>query len=570
MSRVKPNSICFFCEYGLTPRRNPPTQRRTQQARHASSASPNPPVTRKEGDTAKGKAVKDVALSPEQLRNQLFLKSTSDVWRRSLFGVQAVMRGRGINHRLMAYQDRLQADEMKDYEKRRSKRKLHREQEEKRLGLPLPQTSRARETEEDDPQTGKIAKTNASEVEGEGIPDFIRLYDPNASLESASVTVQLLRYQFRSCTSPEDFTRVISVLLDTRPGMPNADGRGARILANQNVQRIIAHSLKRYDATRALCSLSLLIRRLETHKERADISIIQLALACALRCHNMVAARKYLQLFSEAQPSQPQTDAVATILPQLLSALKAGLLNHPPRSRNAPAVLEILYSQPSSSPESGSTQPHLRPSLRSYLRPYTDWIDILAFCSATDRLRSEWTHLQSRLADSTSSWADKGGKAVFDAAAARIFMHAFFTAGAPADAWAIFEKHGDKIAMSDEVIWEYLLDNAEEKPELPEDLQKTVENKFTARLEKMLHEIEGKMGIKWVAGADGEEGHHDVSAAGVEEAVREEDGEETPVDVAEEVKEVTRFAIEREEEIMAQKDDILAGRDPRPYKAPFS
>jgi len=481
------------------------------------------------------------------------------------------MRGRGINHRLMAYQDRLQADEMKDYEKRRNSRKLNREQKEKYLVSPSPEASRARETEEDDPQTGKIAKTNASEVEGEGIPDFIRLYDPNASLESASVTIQLLRYQFRSCTSAEDFTRVISVLLDTRPGMPNADGRGAWILANQNVQRIIAHSLKRYDATRALTSLSLLIRRLETYNERADISIVKLALTCALRCHNMVAARKYLQLFKEAQASQLQTDGVAMILSQLLSALKAGLTSIPASSRNVHAVLEIMYGPTRPSRENNNQPHHLRPSLRSYIRPYTDWIDILALCSATAQIRTEWTHLQSRLADTTSSWADKGGKAVFDATKARIFMHAFFTAGAPSDAWAIFEKHGDNIAMNDEVIWDYLLDNAEEKPDLPEDLQKTVESKLTSRLEKMLLDIEGKMGIKWVEGAEGEDGHHDVSGAAAEEATQDDgDGDEARVtDIAAEVKEVTRFAVEREEEIMAQKDDILAGRDPRPYREPF-
>ena len=354
--------------------------------------------------------------------------------------------------------------------------------------------------------------------------------------------------------------------------MPNADGRGARILANENVQRIIAHSLKRYDATRALTSLSLLIRRLETYKERADISIVQLALVCALRCHNTVAARKYLRLFKEAQNLQKQHDEIALILPQLLAALKAGLTNTPSGSRNVHAVLEIMYGQ--SSP-SDDNQPHLRSSLRSYLRPYTDWIDILASCSAISRIHEEWTHLQSRLADTTSSWADKGGKVVFDAAGPRIFMHAFFTAGSPQDAWAIFEKHGDRITMNDEVIWDYLLDNAEEKPDLPEDLQKTVENKFTSRLEKMLLDIEGTMGIKWVAGAEGEEGHHDVSGAVAEEAdeaVRDDGDEidETPVNVAKEVKEVTRFAVEREEEIMAQKDDILAGRDPRPYREPFS
>jgi hypothetical protein len=507
-----------------------------------------------------------VGLSAEQLRNQVYLKSSSDVWRRSLFGPDTVMRGRAINHRLTAFVDRLRNENMGDYAKLRETRERGRAGD-KTLDSEESQavTGRTLASEErlgsHDGSTQDV-KSRWSQDKSNTIPDYIRMFSPGVTISSPEVTQQLLRYQFRSCGSPEDFIRVFSALLDTRPGMPNCDGKGAKLLANDNIQRIISFNLARYDPGRALYSLSLLIRRLESNEQSVNVSIIRLAILSALRSQSLVAARRYIQMYSACETID------FNFFSQILSSMKDGLLKKPEGLRNTRGVLELLYQSPLGNPRIGKFC--LQPYLEKYLdhQQYREWTIILGSCSATSQLRTEWTRLQDLCSRKSSqpTTADKYRRLI--KRSPRFFMHAFFTAGSSADAWAIFETHGDTIAMTDETIWTLLMENAEEKPDLSETLQKSLEEKIKKKLERMLKDIETRMGIKWIQGKDGREGRHDIAADGAENA---ENGELIDVpDLGQDLKDFTRYAMEREDEIIAQKDDILAGKDPRPYSEPFS
>jgi len=458
----------------------------------------------------------------------------------------------------MLFQDRLQSQELNDYDEEKEWKRLQRQYE-----------GRGSATDMQAGQESSNLATQEQEEDFEAkIPKFIRLHDLETRPSSSKVTIQLIRHQLRSCTSPEDFTRVFSVLLDRRPGMPNAEGKGARLLVNESTQRIVAHSLARYDPGRALVSLSLLIRRLEEDKQEIDNSILKLALLTSAQTHSFVALRKYLRM---SVGRQYEEDVSGTLLyrisDEILDGIKSGFTHNTAHSKAAEALPALLYAP-------SLNVFHRKEYLRSYLprefNAFANWVNILAECRAVDRLNQEWTWTQERIL-SKKSWAgNELEPAQFLEKSPRLFMHAFFRVGSPKDAWAIFGKYGYQIAVDDDEIWDQLVENVEHKPDLPEPLQQILESIFTERLDKMLQDIEKNMGIAWVSGIDGEEGHHDVSSSESHAPADTEEEQECPRDPLQDVKAFTQFAVEREEEILAQKDDILAGRDPRPYQPPFS
>lgn len=470
------------------------------------------------------------------------------------------MRGRSINSRFMLFQDRLQSQELDDYDEEKEWKRLQRQYEGRES---------ATDTQARQESSNLAQKERGEDLETDSkIPKFIRLYDVDTRPSSSKVTVQLIRHQLRSCTSPEDFTRVFTVLLDRRPGMPNAEGKGARLLANESTQRIIAHSLARYDPGRALVSLSLLIRRLEEDKQEIDNSILKLALLTSAQTHSFVALRRYLRMSVGRQYEEGVSGTLLyRISEEILNGIKSGFEHNTAHPKASEALQALLYAP-------SLNVFHRKEYLRSYLprefNAFANWVNILTECRAVDRINQEWTWTQERIL-SKKSWAGNEFERVqFLEKSPRLFMHAFFRVGSPKDAWAIFEKYGSQIAVDDDEIWDQLVENVEHKPDLPEPLQQIVENMLTERLDKMLQDIEKNMGIAWVPGKDGEKGHHDVSNSEDQAQTEIEEEQERPEDPLKDVKAFTQFAVEREEEILAQKDDILAGRDPRPYKAPFS
>lgn len=470
------------------------------------------------------------------------------------------MRGRAINSRFMLYQDRLQSRDTDDYQEVREHRRIRRRYE-------------GRETEADRQARQEmfdLAKQQSDEdLQADSkTPKFIRLYDVETRPSSSKVTTQLVRYQLRSCAAPEDFTRVFSVLLDTRPGMPNADGNGAKLLANETTQRIVAHSLARYDARRALISLSLLIRRLEENKQEVDSSILGLALIISAKTHSFVALRRYIRM--SVGRAHEEDNVGGTLLyrlsPEIVEGLRSGFKHSPGQSKVVDALQAILYG-PVPTNARDRTQ-YLRQYVLRRFDAFANWVNLLADCGLAKRLTEEWKYVLENV-------VKKKGRAVNEVMQAdalpRLFIHAFFRAGSATDAWAIFEQHGSIIASNDDEIWDQLIENIDHKPDLPEHLQQMLESMVADRLDKMLQDIERNMGIAWVPGKEGEEGHHDVSASDKRTSADTEEAkeQERERDSSSDVKAFTQFAIERKEEILAQKDDILAGRDPRPYKAPF-
>jgi len=460
----------------------------------------------------------------------------------------------------MLFQDRLQSRELDDYEEEKLWKRIQRRYE-------------GRESETD--RHARRASPDVTKQEQEaGLsldstrPKFIRLYNVDTRSSSLKITVQLVRHQLRSCTSPEDFTRVFSVLLDRRPGMPNTDGRGAKLLANESTQRIIAHSLARYDARRALVSLSLLIRRLEENKQEIDDSILGLALRTSAQTHSFVALRKYLRMSADRQQEDKIGGSLVHQLSEnILDGIKIGFTQGTPNPKAVEALRTLLYAPSPTVPR----QEYLRGYLPRHFDALAKWVNILTECRAVDRLNQEWTWTQERLQQKKPSVSEVDMQAEFVQRSPRLFMNAFFQVGSPKDAWAIFEKYGSHITAADDEIWDQLVANVEHKPDLSKPLQQMLESMLAERLDKVLQDIEKKMGIAWVPGKNGDEGHHGVSSSNDQAPSNIEEEHDLPQNtLKDDVKAFTRFAVEREEEILAQKDDILAGRDPRPYKAPFS
>ena len=562
MSQARPRSINLFCEFGFT-RQQQPRLRRAGDPRNVSTSTSRPAGQAglsQHQDDGDNTTITEIALSGEQLRNQLLLKSSADVWRRAFFGSKTVMRGRAINSRFMLFQDRLQSRGLEDYEEERHGRRIRRRYEGR-------ETPKDRETRHKAGEAGEEGEEGDRVFEDSEIPKFVRLHDIGKRQSPAKVTVQLVRHQLRSCTSPEDFTRVFSVLLDTRPGMPSADGKGAKTLANETTQRIIAHSLARYDARRALVSLSLLIRRLEEHKQVVDNSIIRLALITSAQSHSFVALRHYMSMSASRQYEDNIGGSLLYRLSeQIVEGLRIGFQNNPGRPVTVDALQTILYADPNTA----TRQEDLRQYLPRQYDAFAKWVYLLAECKAVERLKHEWMDTQDRFDGENSRPDNEIMEAQWKSRSPRLFVHAFFRAGSPQDAWTVFAKHGSNIAKDDDEIWDQLMENIEHKPELPEPLQQILESMLAERLDKMLKNIEKNMGIAWTPGKDGQAGHHDVSKPNTESVAEVDEDQDVLQDGLEDVKAFTQFAIERKEEILAQKDDILAGRDPRPYKGPFS
>lgn len=549
MSRTRTPGVCLFCEYGLT--FTPPLRRVRphNQSRPASTTAGPRPSTSRNNKPKDDSLRQDVALSPQQLRNQIRLATSADVWRRSLFGPHTVQRGRGITHRFLAYQERLKTEDMSDYASLRDERRARRS--ERQAAAASGQEGEIQDDFdiENEVQTPEMPGQNNTPA----FPSFIRLHDLESRVSSPKISLQLLKSQLRSCTSPEDFTHVVSVVLDTRPGMPNADGKGARLLGNSSVQRIISRSLARYDARRALLSLSLLIRRLTEQEQEVDVTVLRLAIETACRSLSLIALPRYMQMYMRATGNRLSSELLLSIL----TSLKAGCQANTRELIARRPIHDVLYSVSLS--EHSDEPLTLRSKMGHIWAHWKIWIDLLVACRSLDSLRAEWSVMETRTRTRTWRGDDQD---LFVEGSPRMFMKAFFDVDSPQDAWKIFEKYGDKIQMNDKFIWERLMDNAEDKPTLPEDLQKNLEVKIIERLSKGIDYLEKEMGIKWVPGTNGEEGHHEV--------IDSHKGREPDEDDAIYLKEVTKFAVEREEEILAQKDDILAGKHPRPYREPFT
>lgn len=441
------------------------------------------------------------AAGTDDLSIQLELDSQADLLRRIFFGPGGLQRSRTINQRLQSNQQ-LSADHDES---------MH------------------------------------------GQSPFFRLRVWDGETQAAlTASMDLLRFQLKACTRPDDFSRVFAVAFRSR--------HLAQVLNDRNLQRLVCIKLERHeDLQGVLAALNVLVHRLQSYRLPIESGIVWLALKTSARCHALTSTRRYLRLWGRRMTSHQ--------LVGVLFALKEGLGKTGVASlhSNQRSVLEILYGSPDARGHDRRTSGQY--SLRYYMRGHTAesmtlWLSILAQCGAKDVMwdelllfwndtakcrestansnglvttkpepRKEEVLLVSKHAELSDSSSIEWKPPLYEermpsvyrdcdeapgllmTSVTRTALLEFIRIGDPGHAWQVYSRVSGVIDNKDDEVWDALFSIADHMPSLEPAVQQHAVGPFIKRLIRSLRHIENQMGIKWVVSKKGHD-HHQLLEEG--------------------------------------------------------
>ena len=388
------------------------------------------------------------ALSEAEFEHQLELRSPADILRRQLLGPRAKLRAVSINNqqRLLQF------------------RKGHR-----------------LESLEDHFDRDTVA---------------VR-FRPNSTDEHDAVTVSmdLLRFQIKACSSPEDVTRVLTVASQNEHCM--------HLLGTSNMQLLLSCVLENFEPNRVLVTLNKALLRFQAANVELELPMIFLALRRAALVFNLAALRRWLLVLRR------YTTAVRWGLKldddcfrPILDAFNQGYSNATPKHREA---IEACIGGFPDAPNPHDSY-HLGSFMRFYrLRTYSSWIDLLLKLSLPHHIAKTWPALRKsgslREGRTLSITAFKQHRSFV----VGHVMLAMFQIQLHDQAWRVFEEAGLYV-QPDHPLWSQMLheglhdplsslpDSIRLKPELARRLSHLVFN----QLERRLEDIERNLQVVWV------------------------------------------------------------------------
>lgn len=405
------------------------------------------------------------AMDPLQLREQLELSSPADVLRRTFLGPKSLQRNRSILNRLEKNQNR----------------------------------------------PGDWKET----IQRENVFKRLRHFE-SAPEAAVVVSLDLLRFQYRGCSMPEDYTLVYTGAFKYE--------ESARLIASRSMQTMLMSCLKslaersrpNYDGAdtpeRVLIAIDLFVRQAQSQGFEVERSVILLGLKNAAGCLSLTGLKRYLGLWQ-----QHETKTIASsvkpidlsFFTDIVSSLRSPreMMTFGSAEQQQRGVLEILCGfedAPDNEPY------HLGAHLpRDSIDAMSHWLALLAHWKGVDQIWAEWLQYQMSDAADRGKWSPGSKRHQnFHEDIVRLFILNMFRAGGIKGAWRMFEASSEFILQSDEKLWGLLFQNADSMPRLKHDLHERVKARFVSKLERFINTLEVNLGIEWIGSHNGQEPYH--------------------------------------------------------------
>jgi len=404
-------------------------------------------------------------MDPHQLREQLELAGPADVLRRVFLGPDSLQRNRSILDRLDNNQNR----------------------------------------------SGEWIET----IQRESVFKRLRYFEA-APENTVVVSLDLLRFQYRACSMPEDYTLVYTTAFKHDESARLVASRSMQNMLRSSLESLMERSRPNYEgndtSARVLITTDLFVRKAQSKRFEVELPLLLLGLKSAANCLSLTGMKRYLGLWQQ-HDEKTIPSSVKPIKLSFFTSLVASLrlphektiLGSAEQQRNG--VLSILCGF-KDAPENGPY--HLGVHLpRDSIDAMSQWLAVLAHWKAVDQIWTEWLQYQISDAANKERWP-QGSKRhqKFHEESVRLFILNMFRAGGTSHAWRIFEASSEHILQSDEKLWTLLFRHAERMPRLDHDLHERVKARFVSKLERYINRLEGDLGLEWIEPKDGQEPYH--------------------------------------------------------------
>lgn len=336
---------------------------------------------------------------------------------------------------------------------------------------------------------------------------------------SVVLSLDLLRFQYRACSMPEDYVLVYATAFRHR--------ESAQLIASQSMQSMLRGSLTallnksrpHYKGTdtadRVLMAVDHFVRRARSRGFEVESSLLLLGLRSAVDCQSPSAIKRYLKLWQTLIGRVRQTP-LKSVPPRFFIDLVAGLsskredslLGSPEQVRKA--MLEIMCGFS----DAPSAQPyHLGIHLPRDSAPVlTKWLSALAVWKGGEQIWAEWIRIQPPLgAASKRDFQTHESDRLLSEMTPKFIM-CLFQADDPVRAWRVFADASQFVHQHDYEIWSKLFIHAAFMPRLEHKLYERVKAEFIRKLDRELRTLEGNLGLRWIEPGNGQQPYHDLGS----------------------------------------------------------
>ena len=558
---------CVFCQHGNRP---------LSSSTRLSTELATKPIPQTTKEVAQAQASKrSTNYTQEQLQRQIELTSETDVFKRWMLGPKyARMRGPSITLRLYKKHGLAQRknDEKSLKDARESLGALNYneiELDERAYDSASYEENTAIQESFNDARAERNPRRRLNVDKEQGyspmsLTEAMAGHQPhqmgNETLQtpetiSLPLLVDLVHSQIECCESSEDVIHIVTIMLDSRDGMPNANGMGATILEMPKIQALLADRAKDWSQRVALETLLLIISRFEQCSIVADRSLIWRALVLSACCDFRPGVEKLLKKYGIYQRDVPNN---CKVLGRLLVAAEgeqklsgSDSWSMPPEQLNdllgalesentgsTPLLIAatlsrlsrlgdvegtwLLWQKHKESLISEALQPSRRGRRNRKSKPEGIAMPRQLFGKAGlfgTGAQNDQTSLRLDLANPSElrTLLMPEHEARYPSVAQhaiREFAFVLLRLDQPERAWELFAECGELLSPNDHKLWRLFLKSARKRPQLPKDernLEQAVEEGYCHYLSLCLAVLERWLGVYWARGSNGELFHAPIS-----------------------------------------------------------
>lgn len=318
-----------------------------------------------------------------------------------------------------------------------------------------------------------------------------------------------LRVQLLRCEWPNDILRVVAVAMQH-------DQVGHQLAClYEPIMRALYQCRSNVTDPVVLKTLNIVIERFRMADLHIEPNLVFMALKFAARARSLPKMKKYLKLVRESGLKMTSNVYRSIIAKFSIGHRGLGEIRNGRWRRSE--LRQVLLGFDDTKDLPPEKQYHLGSFLvRDDWQSLHGWVAVLARCKESEEVWKEWLHWKKSAAfhkpstlvirDPRDNTPDVIAPFTNKMRGLCWFLEQITYAGDIAKAWQILEESGIEFRKLKRRIADKLLEAVEHAPRWNEDIRIALLEKYGRDLDK----IEKALGVRWVAGAEDGDGHHEL------------------------------------------------------------